>query len=56
MKGYNYQLEGNSEENKKMGLLNKEHVLKQIDYEFKFGNGKFKPCFIGEIAFNDCHQ
>jgi hypothetical protein len=56
VKGFNYQLEGSLEENKKMGLLSQEHVLKQVDYEFKFGNGKFKPGFIGEIPIDDCVQ
>jgi len=30
-----------------LGLLSYDHVLKQIEYEFKFGNGKFRPGFIG---------
>lgn len=46
IKGYNYRLEG---ADTKSVLFSYDHVLKQIEYEFKLGNGKYKPGFIGEI-------
>jgi hypothetical protein len=47
VKGYSYRL--SSKEVKEV-FLTFEHILKQVEYEFKFGNGKFKPGFIGEIS------
>lgn len=43
---------GNVSETQKAVLLSKEHISKQLEYEFKLGNGKYKPGFIGELALN----
>jgi hypothetical protein len=44
VRGYNYRLETTSG---KEVLLSYDHIVKQLDYEFKLGNGKYKPGFIG---------
>jgi hypothetical protein len=47
VKGYQYKVAGNLPESQKVVLLSKEHIFKQLEYEFKLGNGRFKPGFIG---------